>query len=75
MIFGHEKDHHWKSLFLVPDQSSGVQNKQLGRAKMMGEKKLKNLFLKARILAYKKAHFFTFWKIFKTGDFDRQISL
>ena len=70
MIFGHENDHCWKSSFLVPDQRSGVQNDQLGRAEKMGGKKIETFFL-----GYKKGHFFTFWKIFKTGDFDQQISL
>ena len=42
MIFGHENDHRWKSLFLVPDQSSGVQNEQLGGADKLGENKIEN---------------------------------
>ena len=38
-------DHRWKSSFWVPDQSSGVQNVPLGRAKKMGgEKSKKNHF-------------------------------
>ena len=34
-------DHRWKSSFWVPDQSSGVQNVPLGRAKKMGERRSK----------------------------------
>ena len=37
-------DHCWKSSFLVPDQSSGVQNDQLGRAEKMGKKKFNFFF-------------------------------
>jgi len=38
-------DHRWKSSFWVPDQSSGVQNVPLGRAKKMGgENSKKNHF-------------------------------
>ena len=44
MIFGHENDHCWKSSLLVHDQSSGIQNEQLGRAEKMGEKKNEILF-------------------------------
>ena len=39
-------DHCWKTPFLVPDQSSGVQNDQLGRAEKMGKKKIQNFFFK-----------------------------
>ena len=53
-------DHRWKSSFLVPDQSSGVQNDQLTRAEKMGEKKIDDFFSKGRILARKTAHFSTF---------------
>ena len=31
-------DHRWKSSFWLPDQSSGVQNKQLKQAEKMGKK-------------------------------------
>ena len=31
-------NHCWKFLFWVPDQSSKIQNEQLGQAKKMGEK-------------------------------------
>ena len=38
-------DHRWKSSFLVPDQSSGVQNDELGRAEKMDRRKgVKNIF-------------------------------
>ena len=38
-------DHRWKSSFLVPDQSSGVQNDQLGRAEKMDRRKgVKTIF-------------------------------
>ena len=38
-------DHRWKSSFLVPDQSSGMQNDQLGRAEKMDRRKgVKNIF-------------------------------
>ena len=38
-------DHRCKSSFLVPDQSSGVQNDQLGRAEKMDRRKgVKNIF-------------------------------
>ena len=44
IIFWSLGDHRRKSSFLVPDQSSGVQNDQLGRAEKMGEKNIDYFF-------------------------------
>ena len=60
IIFWSFGDHRRKSSFLVPDQSSGVQKDELGRAEKMGEKKIDDFFSKGRILARKTAHFPTF---------------
>ena len=68
-------NHGWKSSFLVPDQSLGVQNDQLGRAEKMGKKKFDNFFSKGRILARKTAHFSTFRTVNDQFLIDRRSSL
>ena len=63
IIFWSIGDHCWKSSFLVPDQSSGVKNDQLGRAEKMGGEKKINFFSKGWIVSYKKAYFSIFWTV------------
>ena len=57
IIFWSLGDHRRKSSFLVPDQSSGVENDQLGHADKMGKKKIQNFFSKGRSLVRKMAIF------------------
>ena len=53
-------DHCWKSSFFVPDQSSGVQNDELGRAEKMGGKKNWRFFFKGPHFSTQNGPFFNF---------------
>ena len=67
-------DHRWKSSFWVPDQSLGVQNVALGRAKKMGGNKSKKNHFYGANFAVRKHPFFDFfgnmqnWR-FSSGNF------
>ena len=61
IIFWSIGDHCWKSSFLVPDQSSGTQNNELGQAEKMGEKKIQNFFFKGPQFSSQNGPFFNFW--------------
>ena len=50
-------------------ENRNSQNGQLRRVEKMGEKKIDNIFSKGQILAYKKVHFWLFWKFSKKSRF------
>ena len=75
IIFWSLGDHRWKSSFLVPDQSSGVQNDELGRAEKMAEKKNLRFFFKGPNFSAQKGQFFNFSHCKWSFLIDRRSSL
>ena len=59
------KSHTWSLLILTAPFMTKKKNSSAYWKKQ---------FSNGQILSYKKKHLLTFWKIFNTGDFDRQIS-
>ena len=62
-------DHCWKSSSRLPDRSSGVQNKQLGRAEKMGKKENEKTIFKGLNFGAQKAPFFYFLENFQNRRF------
>ena len=73
--FGSLSDHRMKSSFLVPDQSSGVQNDQLGWAEKMGKTKIRNFFFKGPNFSAQNGPFFNFSHCKWSFLIDRRSSL
>ena len=70
-----QKSYHFLNLVLSPRSKSGGPKRTSQPGQEYGrKKKAKKIISKVRILPYENAYFFTFLKIWKTGNFDRGIS-